>query len=274
MILISEYHKYPTVPRLFYLRVFSFLAILPVALTIEWPENPVFYACVFGLTAIIFLTDVLYYGAAQKHGAGPISRIEPLTTLLTFVVWTVITPAQLNEYLAQPLIATGIAGCFALAAYCAMQLRHSPVSMAALKQLSYFIGLIAIVNILGKTSMDAGGNPMHAAGAYVAIQSSVLMVLYGVLGLVRSDRHGSIRPNRGLLISAGLMAIASLSHIVTKNVAYTMVSNPAYILIILLSVPLMVSAYYKVKGRADDASVWAGFGIVISAALLIILTRF
>jgi hypothetical protein len=274
MALVSEFYKLPTVPRLFWLRVFSLVAALPFAFVIDWPDNPRFYICVFALTAIICLTDILYYGSARDNGAGPTSRIEPLSTLLTFVAWTAITPSQFEAYTAQPLRALGILGCFLVAGYCAMELRHSPISLATLKKLSVFIVLMVAVNILGKTGMDAGGNPLHAVVAYVIIQAGVLIVFNGVLGTVWARIHGSIKPTRGLLISAGMMAVGSLAHVMTKNVAYTFVSNPAYVSIVLLSAPLFVSVFYHFKKRPDDASVLAGFGIVASAAALIVLTRF
>ncbi len=70
------------------------------------------------------------------------------------------------------------------------------------------------------------------------------------------------------------MALCSITHIATKNIAYTYVVNPAYVTLIGLSTPLFVAIFYHLTKRQDDTDSIAGFGIVISAVFLIILTRF
>ncbi|MBU6234657.1 MAG: hypothetical protein KGQ41_02335 [Alphaproteobacteria bacterium] len=274
MALLSEYQKHPTVARLFWLRFCSLAALMPVALFIEWPSNPQFYLCMVALSVLICGSDALYYGSAKDHGAGVTTRIEPLSVLMTFVAWCALTPSQIDAYAAKPLVAAGIALCFAAAGYFALRLRHCDVSFAVMKKLAPVIVIMAAVSILGKTAMDAGGKPFDAAVAYIVIQCALMLLFYGGASVVTPQFTGNLKPNRALLASAAIMAVCSVTHIATKNIAYTYVPNPAYVTVIGLTAPLFVAGFYHLAGRADDTDKVAGFGIVITSIILVVLTRF
>ena len=273
MALISEFQKQPTIPRLFWLRLFSLIGVLPFSFFIQWPSDPAFYIYMMAISVLICGSDALYYDAAKNSGAGATTRIEPLSVLMTFVVWTLMTPVQMDHYIGHPLIGLGISACFAGAGYCALRLRHCAVSFPVMKKLAPVIVTMTFVSILGKKAMDAGGLPQDAAVAYLVVQVSFIVVFYGVSSVVAPARTGSLKPNRPLLLSALMMAICSVVHIASKNIAYTHVPNPAYVTIIGLTAPLMVVAAYRVIGKREEADIRAGLGIVVSAALLIALTK-
>ena len=274
MALISEYQKHATVGRLFWLRVCSLAVVAPVSLFIEWPQDIKFYGLMVLLSALICGSDALYYGSAKNFGAGVTTRIEPLSVLMAFVVWIGITPALLADYMAKPFIAAGIVACFIAAGFCALRLRHCAVSLSAMKRLSPVILIMACVSILGKMAMDTGGKPFDTAVAYIVVQCTLMIIFYGVASVVTPRFTGSLRPNWRLFGSAAAMAACSVLHIATKNIAYTYVPNPAYVTVIGLSAPLFVAGYYHLVGRMDDTDKWAGLGIVISAILLVVFTRF
>ncbi len=274
MVLISEYQNQPTVPRLFWLRVISLGVLAPLGFFIQWPSNSHFYLGMVAISVLICGSDALYYGAARQYGAGAITRIEPLSVLMTFIAWLFLKPEQLALYTQRPAIGLGIAACFAVAGVCALRLRHCDVSLKAMKRLAPVIVISATVGVLGKVVMDTGDVPFDTAIAYIIIQCSFLIVFYGAMAALWPARTGSLRPVRGLLLSAGLMAVCSVLHIASKNIAYTHVPNPAYITIICLAAPLIVSAVYRITGRQDDTDYMAGFGIVASAVALLALTRF
>lgn len=272
--LVSEYQKHPTVARLFWLRLWSFLALLPVSFFLEWPRNPVFYGCMLALSLLICGSDALYYGSAKDNGAGVTTRIEPLSVLMTFALWLAIAPSLVTEYLSKPLITAGIIVCFLGAGYFALRLRHCEISFSVMKKLAPVIVIMAFVSILGKTAMDAGGNPLDAAAVYIVVQCGLMVLFYGAASFVAPKFTGSLKPDRAMLMSAAMMAVCSVIHIATKNIAYTFVPNPAYVTVLGLTAPLFVAMYYKLKARADDTDKFAGFGIVMCALALIILTRF
>jgi len=274
MVLISEYQNQPTVPRLFWLRVISLAVLAPLGFYIQWPSNPHFYIGMVAISVLICGSDALYYDAAKQYGAGATTRIEPLSVLMTFVAWLWLKPEQLALYTQRPAIGLGIAACFVVAGVCALRLRHCDVSLKAMKRLAPVIGISAAVGVLGKMVMDTGDVPFDTAIAYIIIQCSFLIVFYGAMAALWPARTGSLRPHRGLLFSAGAMAVCSVLHIGSKNMAYTYVPNPAYITIICLAAPLIVSAVYRLTGRQDDTDYMAGFGIVASAVALLALTRF
>ncbi|NBX66334.1 MAG: hypothetical protein EBQ96_04990 [Proteobacteria bacterium] len=272
--LVSEYQKHPTVARLFWLRFWSFVAFLPISLSVEWPQDPVFYACIFSLSVLICGSDALYYGSAKDHGAGVTTRIEPLSVLMTFVIWVAITPAQMADYLFKPLISCGIVLCFAMAGYFALRLRRCEVSFSVMKKLMPVIFIMAFVSILGKTAMDRGGDPWDAAIVYIVIQCGLMVFFYGSASIIAPQFTGSLKPNKAILGSAALMAVFSVIHIASKNMAYTFVSNPAYVTVLGLTAPLFVAGYYHLAGRVDNTDKIAGFGIVACALALVVLTRF
>lgn len=272
--LVSEYQKHPTVARLFWLRAISFAALLPVACFVEWPTNPVFYWCIFGLSVLICGSDALYYGSAKDHGAGVTTRIEPLSVLMTFVAWCAMTPSLIADYLFKPFVSAGIIACFMAAGFFALRLRHCEVSFTVMKKLAPVIVTMAFVSILGKMAMDAGVHPMDTAIVYIVVQCAMMVVFYGAASIFVPKFTGSLRPNAAMLGSAAAMAVCSVIHIATKNIAYTYVPNPAYVTVLGLTAPLFVAVYYHLRGRVDDTDKWAGFGIVISSIFLIVFTRF
>lgn len=274
MALVSEYQKHATVARLFWLRLWSFCALLPVSFFIEWPSDPVFYWCMLALSALICGSDALYYGSAKENGAGVTTRIEPLSVLMTFVAWLSITPSLFAEYVSKPIASAGIVICFLCAGYFASRLRHCEVSFAVMKKLAPVIVIMAFVSILGKTAMDAGGKPFDAAIVYIVVQCGLMVLFYGGASVFAPKFTGPLKPDRAMLMSAAIMAACSVIHIATKNIAYTFVPNPAYVTVLGLTAPLFVAVYYKFTGRVDDTDKLAGFGIVLSALALIMLTRF
>jgi hypothetical protein len=273
--IISEYRKHPTMARLFWLRAISLCTALPISLTIHWPTNPLFYICIAALSLLVCWSDVLYFDSAKNFGAGVTTRIEPMSVLTTFVAWVIITPSLLFHYIHEPYISLGIALCFITAGYFARRLRHCEVSFNVMKKLMPVIAINAITPILAKIGMDAGNaNPLESIVIYIIVQCTCILVTYSVMAIKMPERTGSFKPNKALLFSAAAMAASSMVHIASKNIAYTLVENPAYITVIGLSAPLFVSLYYYWIGRRDDTDKLAGFGIVISSIILIILTRF
>ncbi len=226
------------------------------------------------ISVLICLTDVMYFSAAKHYGAGVTTRIEPLSVLTAFVGWSLLKPQELHRFIDQPVTGVLIALCFAGAGFFALRLRHCEVSSAVMRRLLPAVGIMALITMLGKTAMDAGRFPLDSAIAYVIVQCSIVIAVYGIAGLFFTHKTGSLRPNRGLIASALAMGFFSLTHILVKNIAYTHVSNPAYVTVVVLSAPLFVAGFYRWSGRRDDTDVRAGFGIVACALALVVLTRF
>lgn len=272
-VLLTEHYKQPTVPRLFWLRLMLLICVLPAAPFIDWPTSPIFYASVAALAVLVCIMDIFYFKAARDYGAGVTTRIEPLSVLLAFVLWTLITPSVLAGYMAQWHIALGIIACLLSAVWFSLQLRHCEVSRAALQLMLPAVVMIAFVTLLGKVAVDHTTSLIDGLLAFLIFQAALIVPFYGALCLIFPARFQTLRPNKSLLLSAGLMMLCTGTHIVTKNTAYLMVPNPAYVTVLGLTSPLFVLGVYKAMGRPSQESLWAGLGIVISAFILIVLTR-
>lgn len=270
MLYVSEHFKVPPTQFLMGLRFFSFFLLLPFALMVDWPEEPLFYIVTFTAILIIAGMDILMIGTAVKHGAGVTTRILPLSAFTTFFLWTAYSPDTLQTYMAQPVRSIGIVLAVAGAAYFAVKLRHCEVSREAMKTLIPAVLMASVVSVFGKIAVDTA--PDSGPVLWGFIQACTLSLFYA--GAVYGFPHKVARVpiNKAFLTCAILAALTSSAHIVVKAKAFHMVENPAYVMILLLTTPLWILLFYRAKKHEEKADIWAGLGVVASAFLLILFT--
>lgn len=272
MPLVSEHFKTNTMHMIVWLRIFSVLAVSPLVLFYGLPSDPVYYAAIAGVVILVAITDFIYFGSAARNGAGVTTRIQPFEVFATFVLWTAITPSLLQTYFDSPLrslcMLLSLLGCV----YFALRLQHHEISRRTFRTLLPVILLGALIIVLSKTAMNH--SPPHSGVyGYIFLQGLGILAIYSVL--MRFMPHKFPRMTRDhFVLKAGLfMALCSLAHLFAKYYAFKMVVNPAYVTVVGLTAPLWVWLYYKLTGRPDHDDVKAGFGVVVCAAILIILTQ-
>lgn len=278
--LVNEKFKVSPVHMLFWMRVILLIVLFPVALFITWPTDPLYYLFVAICAFIFAYSDLVRFGVVAKAGAGTVTRLDPLTVGITFVIWTVLSPSLLSSYMDYPVRA----GCIVLSLvgsiYFALRLRRCVISRDALHQMTPVLVLGAFGIVIGKFAM------MHAtlvSGVigYVFLQCVIVVVSYVVMmnvpylarRLPHRDMLSGIR-KKVVLLAGGWMAGAWLMHTPFKWMAITVVENPAYVTMVGLTAPLWVILFYKMTGRKEKSDVWPGIGIIVCVAVLVMVTQF
>ncbi len=278
--LVNEIFRVRALHLLLWMRLIAFLACLPFLFVFPWPQDPVFYLLMLCSAAIFSASDVAAIGMAGKNGAGSVSRIEPLTVGVTFLLWCALSPQTIGEYMASPLRAFGIVGSLLGGLYFALRLRHCEISRETLRVMAPFILSGAVGITIGKTAMSLVPPP---AGVYyyALLQCGLSVVFYSAA--IKIPAFSRRIPDFGSTsdlfarrtVLAGLCGSAIwLVHTPSKYAAISMVENPAYVTMIGLTAPLWVLLIHGIMGKKERADVVSGLGIVACAALLVLFSRF
>ncbi|MEZ5814380.1 MAG: hypothetical protein R3E13_06630 [Alphaproteobacteria bacterium] len=278
--LVGEYFKTQSLPLLFWMRLAVVVALVPFAIFLVPPGDPLFFVFVFIAALGAAYWDIYYLGLAAEHGgAGVVTRIEPLAVAVTFVLWLVFAPALIAEYIQSPV--RGICIVFALlgSVYFSMRLRHCPVSWPALRRFAPATVVGALTVICGKLAMDHSGYHNGVAW-YVFMQSIFSLGAYGLLLGVRplrsklKDLGQETRLfSRSAFVAGLALAVPWLVHTPAKYYAISAVENPAYVTVIGLTAPFWVLLVYKTLGRRERADILSGLGVVFFAMLLVVFSQ-
>ena len=271
LLVVTEHFKFPSAQYLGLLRVISFLFLLPGACLLPWPQTATFYIATGAGIALISIMDIFMITASVKNGAGVTSRILPLSVFATFFLWTAISPMLWVEYTNNLLKTGGIVFSITLAGLCTLRLRQCEMSRAAMKVLIPAVIMSAVVSVCAKIAVDS--SPETGAYYWAFLQTVVLSPFYFLIIRAMPQRFESVKITRAFWLAAGIGAFASVTHILLKIKAYNFVENPAYVLILLLTSPLWVLVFNRVKGQRENTDIYAGLGIVLAAMCLIICTR-
>lgn len=277
--IVSERVKIKAIHLMVWLRIFAVLMLFPFILFLPAPSDPLFYLLV-AVTAFIFVySDLHAFGLAAKNGAGVVSRIEPLITVVVFFLWTAITPSLLSVYIESPLRTLGIFGALGGATYFALRLRRCAVSLETLRYMWKPLLVSAVGTVIAKTAIDLV-DPLSGAFYYTWMQGIFMLCIYGVISKTpllanRVPDFGmqSLFFTRNALVAGLCAAVFHVVHMIAKYHAYAATENPAYISVVLLTGPLWILLFYKATKRREDADILSGLGVVFCALLLIFATR-
>lgn len=279
MVLTGEWARIRAMHLMFWLRVFAVAALSPGVFFIPWPDEPAFYVIILLTALMMVYADVVNFGLAAVNGAGVVSRIGPLSVGLTFVLWVVITPSLLINYAQSPLRGAGILLAITGAVLFSLRLKNCALSWHTMKNMALPIFLSALAVIFGKICMDLT-TPLSGIFYYIFLQGVGMIVIYTILfalpsvggRLPRFDMESQLFSKKVMI--AGLLAASfHLLHMVSKYYAFDVVSNPAYVTMIGLSMPLFILLAYFVRGQKEEADILSGLGVVASILLLVISTR-
>jgi hypothetical protein len=273
--LICERFSVQPMVALWWMRLVGILGILPFALATPAPQNPIFYILILIGAVIFSYSDIIRTNVAAKNGAGIVTRLDPLSVALTFVLWTGLNPKQLHDYLMHPMQFLGMSLSLMGTVYFALRLGKCKINRTAINTLIPQLLLSAIGIILGKYAMNLT-NPQSGAVYYALVQCGFVWLIY--IGLQISPlahQKPHLVPKisdlftRISVLSGVLCGLAWLLHTPMKWYAIAQVSNPAYITIIGLSAPFWVLLFYRLIGKKEEGDVKSGLGIVICTAIMI-----
>lgn len=246
---------------------------IPFMLTESFPTAPLFYLATFISAALWAVSDILYFRAIPKVGAGVVTRIVPATVIITFIVWVIIDAPTRVKYLDDPVQASLIAFIVLLSAFFAFRMTKCPVSWQGVRLLWFVLFATAIGPILDKLSIGAG-ETKSSPFAFMIIQALMMISLWLVYNLKAKifNMRSFFEKNA---CTAGL-AIGSVAGIIMilRTQALGLVENPAYLTVLLFTDALWVLLIYKIIGRKEESDIIAGLGIVFCALALILIKSF
>jgi len=271
--LVQEKHKGNPFAVAIWVKIGVALLTLPFVVYFGLPDNPRFYIFA-GLSAAIWsISDVIYYRSVSEVGAGVVSRVLPSAAILSFLVWFTINPDQLQKYIDNPWQGAAIFMIIAASSLFAMVMKKCPVSWRGI-QLVWFVLLAAAIGpLVEKISM--GSTPKAQTPFAMTFVQAVMMVgFWAVYALIKRPITKEIFSlpsswKTGLMISTFMTIV-----LCSRFAALQYVENPAFLSVILFTDSFWILLYYRLTGRKDDSKIWAGMGIVVCAALLVLVKSF
>lgn len=270
VMLIPERVKCDGFALAFWNKAAAFVFMIPMVVHYGLPDQWQFYALVAAQAMLWVISDVIFFRALPVVGAGVVSRILPVSVILTFFLWFLFDHALLMDYLAAPK--RSVLVCLALcgSVYFAMRLKRDPVSWAAVRMI-WFVLFAAVVGplmyklVTQRTTIEQGPFAFVMFEAFVMV--SVWSVYYAVKKPIPMDVLFSKQSLKGGAMVGAAMSLVSLS----KFAAVHYVDNPGLVPAVKYLDAIIIMAYYKASGRIEKADVVAGLGIVGCAAVIVIL---
>ncbi len=273
MMLIQERLKVDGFAIAFWNKVACIVFMLPLALWFGLPNQPIFYALVIGQAFLWVISDVIFFNAVAKVGAGVVSRILPLSVILTFCLWFLFDPALLGVYLETPIRSALVCVTLCASVYFSMQLRDCPVSWQALR-LIWFVVFAAVVGPLMFKLVAQHTDIQRGPFSYVVVEASVMVALWMIYYAIKKPLPRTVMLSPSA-IKAGFMVGSVSSLMVASNFAAMFyVDNPGLVPAVKFTDTLLIMLFYKATGRKETANVMAGLGIVACAAIIILLKAY
>jgi hypothetical protein len=107
----------------FWIKVATVCLMLPMVVMNGVPDNPYFYMFLAAQACLWMICDVIFYNAIPKVGAGVVSRILPVSTILAFCLWFAVDHKLLSIYLETPWRSGGVFVMLCATSYFAMRMR-------------------------------------------------------------------------------------------------------------------------------------------------------
>lgn len=270
MMLMQEKMKIEPFALAFWCKVACVIALFPLVIIYGLPHDWLFYAWVAPTAVIFTIADVILFRHLPEIGAGVTSRVLPVTVIISFVLWFACEPSIITNYMAHPAISAMIALSMASAAFFSMRLRKCTVSMQALRLLWFVLCANVAGPLLTKAATDHAP-PLQGGIAYTFIQAAMMIALWLCYLFIAKpmkprDLLKKYDLQRGLFIGT-FMAVGVTVYVM--SVSY--VDNPGYVSALRLVNTVLIVAAHRFMGKKDDSDLVSGFGIVASAAALVVL---
>ncbi len=276
---LSERSQVPSRALASWFRLTSVIACLPFVTALTLPTAWEYWALVIFSALIMGINDVVIFNAIKSIGAGPTSRFRRTSILITFILWLIISPSLVTRYVEYPIVGMTILATHIMAVIFALRLKQSETSWAGLKMLWFPILAASLAPIISKLSFDYTSSTFQGVFSYIFIQSTAVLLGYWLYATVRNGWQAI--PNDLHSMAAGgawkagaVISGAFVGGLVAKHYAYSLVENPAYISVLLLTDTLWLLLYHRLAGVKDKTDVASGMGIVGCAAALILIQIF
>ncbi len=264
---LNRYFKADGVRLAFWVSAVQSLLFAPVL--VFAPETNAFFllaALIGGISLSIF--DIRIFNVSSKFGGAVIPRILALRIWLIFFLWAAIYHDHTREMLSDPAYGLGVLGALTLGSASLFFLNRCAFSKAALIAMLPALAAAVVQAIFLKMALETvGASPVYAL--WYAFITSVVELAVCLGWLLYRKRSRAEIVNREYLIPGLVIGLTSTGTVGLRFIAFIGVPNPSYIYMIALLSSVWLYAAHKALKIPDARNPWAGFGLVMSAALLI-----
>ena len=254
----------------FWNKAAAVLFMIPFVIWQGLPGQWEFYALV-ALQALLWsVSDVIFFRALPVVGAGVVSRILPISVIVTFCLWFLFDPALFGEYLSTPVRSGFVALALCGSVYFAQRLKHDPVSWAAIRRI-WFVLFAAVIGPLMYKLVTKYTTIEQGPFAYVMFEGFIMVCLWTAFSAVKKPIPWSVLFAKESLRAGVTVGVAMCLVSLSKFAAMHYVDNPGLVPAVKYLDAIIVMAYYKAIGKVEKADVVAGLGIVGCAAAIILL---
>lgn len=268
--LVNQHFKQPARVLMVYRGFGPALLLSPLLFFYDMPTNPVFYYALIASGIIVAWTDRLTQHASSEHGAGVTSRLIPLGVVVVFFYWFISSSSYRAEMLEEPVKLGLIFFAVVAIALALLSMRKDKLSVAALKTLAPCLTIGALIDVLNKVAMNSD-EVTAALISYPIIQGlsvGFTTLAWGALTKKTFTKEDVFNPMA--LKAGGLLCVVVLIASLFKNAAMIHTPNPAYVVALSMSSPIIVMLFNKLRKIPDTASFRSGL-IFIFAAIVIVL---
>lgn len=270
MPLMQRRYKTDALAMLLWLRVATVIFLAPVVMTMQWPTAPVFYIGVISFSIIVTYTDYLIFNFARHNNPAISARLLKPAVIVTFLLWFVFDPHLLDRYIDHPERSIPIVFLLMIAVFLSMQLKKCAVTREALFTLWPVFCTVSLHPILSKYIMMNEG-PWTGATIMVFITAITVIITTLIFQIVKKPISPDVLfHRRTMLVGAGI-AIPSVLGGILIVMAFQAAAHPAYVSVVMMIVPVILSVVGRMLGDPDSGNRRAGFGLIAIAALIVIL---
>ncbi len=273
MLIIPERAQVDGFAMAFWNKVAAFIFMVPLVLWNGLPQQWEFYALVATQALLWVVSDVIFFRAIPKVGAGVVSRILPISVILTFCLWFLFDHELFRQYLGMPMRSLLVCAALCGSVYFAMRLKKCEVSWAAVRMI-WFVLFAATVGPLMYKIITRYTDIQQGPFAFVLFEAAIMIPIWCAYYTWRRPVPINVMFSGRVLKYGALIGGVSSLVAISKFAAMHYVDNPGLVPAVKYTDAIMIMGYYKMTGRTEKADVIAGLGIVGCAAAIILLKSF
>ena len=270
MRLTNQHYRVDGFQLLIYSRIIMILPTLPVLFFVDWPVHYLFYLSILATVPIVLALDKKVFNLCAQYGGGPVSRLEPLNHVITFLVWFAVQLLWFGALEEGLFKLSCIFFCIGACVFFAFEMRKGKISAEIFREMAPVILALSVTAMLNKLAMDYTTDPYQVA-LYVFLQSLAIVVCGLPYLIFRQKLSVDTLKTPPLFRAVLVVSCFAFLGLVFKSSAFRFVDNPAYVTVFDLTAPLWILLYNRISGYPDNIKILPGLGIVASVAGLIMI---
>lgn len=271
-------HQYEPIALNLWRSIIAALLLSPTYFIYSWPTETSFYiaSALIGVgSGIAAITG--FHLAARFNGR--ISTLHGAVAMIfTFILWIILDQNSLNTFINNPL-KSSIISLLILTSFVSifyMRTLKNPKDKKGYLLPTLLIGIMSsAITVIGKFTLEPAVNDV--LGVKLLILGLVAFICQIILSfsliLYKKLKNKALNINakkhfKPQLVYLGLLSVIG---VVSSWGAIALSPNPAYAKAIMMSTPLLLLMYHKLRNIEDKANPIAGTILAISVILLVLI---